>query len=161
MKNGMKALTLSIVVLLLTSLTSGAADGLELAVIVNKENPIQNLSSEDLAKIFKQEKQYWDQGKKIYFLMQEAGSAEKEIVLRKIFKMDPEALKKFWLTLMFRGEITSFPKTLSSNAAVKRFVGKSPASIGYIDASDVDDSVKTLRVDGKRPGDPGYLLSDR
>lgn len=158
---GMKRLWFSIFLILLTSLSAGGAYGMDLAVIVNKENPIESLSSEAVARIFRQEKQYWEEGEKIYFLMQEAGSVEKEIVLRKVFKMDHEALKKFWLTKMFRGEIASFPKTLSSNAAVKRFVSRSPNSIGYIDAAEVDDGVKVLPLDGKRPGESGYFLSDR
>lgn len=157
----LKSLSLTILVILLTFTLCAGAYGLELAVIVNKENPIDDLSSEELIRIFKQEKQYWDQGKKIYFLMQETGSVEKEIVLRKIYKMDPEALKKFWLAKMFRGEISSFPKTLSSNGAVKRFISRSPMSIGYIDAAEMDDSVKALSIDGKRPGEPGYSLTDR
>lgn len=157
----MKTLSLSILLIVSTSLLCGAADALDLAVIVNKENPIESLSSEELARIFKQEKQHWEQGKRIYFLMQETGSAEKEVVLRKIFKMDHEALKKFWLTKMFRGEISSFPKTLRSNATVKRFISHSPMAIGYIDAAEIDDSVKVLSVEGKRPGEPGYFLTDR
>lgn len=152
----LKSLSLTILVILLTSTLCAGAYGLELAVIVNKENPIDDLSSEELVRIFKQEKQYWDQRKKIYFLMQETGSVEKEIVLRKIYKMDPEALKKFWLAKMFR-KISSFPKTLSSNGAMKRFISRSPMSIGYIDAAETDDSVKALSIDGKRPGNRATL----
>lgn len=118
------------------------------------------MTLEDLSRIFRQEKQYWDKGKKIYFLMQETGSAEKELVLRKVFKMDHETLKKFWLTKMFRGEISSFPKTLSSNAAVKRFINQSETSIGYVAAAEMDDSVKALMINGKRPGEPGYPLTN-
>lgn len=146
--------------ILSTCLAYNRAEAMEIAVVVNKENPIESLTSDDLTRIFKQEKQYWENGKKIYFLMQETGSPEKEVVLRKIFKMDHESLKKFWLTKMFRGEISSFPKTLSSNAAVKRFTNQSESAIGYIDADETDTSVKVLLINGKRPGETGYPLTD-
>jgi hypothetical protein len=73
--------------------------------------------------------------------------------------MDEGALKKFWLQKMFKGEIASFPKTLSSAGSVKQFVGKVPNAISFLDSSLADAGVKVLRVDGKLPGEPGYPLS--
>lgn len=133
----------------------------DIAVIVNKENPTSEVSYHGLVKLFKMEKQHWEDGRQVYLIMQEAGSSEKEVVLKKIFRMDQEGLKKFWLTKMFRGEIASFPKTLSSNAAVRRFISQVPYAIGFIDAAMVDESVKVLRIDGKLPGEKEYFLSDR
>ena len=142
------------------SLSSGLCAAGEIAIIINNENPIDEISSGELIRIFKQEKKQWRDGRQVYLIMQEAGSPEKEVVLKKIFKMDPEELKRFWMAQMFRGEISSFPKTLSSNAAVKRFVGQVAVAIGFVDASIIDQSVKVLRIDGKLPGEKGYLLTD-
>jgi ABC-type phosphate transport system substrate-binding protein len=133
----------------------------EIAIIINNENPIDEISSGDLVRIFKQEQQHWKDGRQVYLIMQEAGSPEKEVALKKIFRMNHEELKKFWMARIFRGEISSFPKTLSSNAAVKRFVSKVTVAIGFIDATLPDESVKVLRIDGKLPGEAGYLLTDR
>lgn len=138
---------------------SEAAAG-EIAVIVSKANPTEAISFRELVKIFKQEKQYWETGGKIYLIMQETGAAEKATVLKKIYQMEEQELKKFWLGKLFRQEIASFPKTLSSNEAVKRFVSQVPSAVGVIDASFVDDSVKVLRIDGKGPGESGYVLAD-
>lgn len=132
----------------------------EVAVIVNKENATDEVSFKELVKIFKQEKQHWEDGKKIYLIMQETGSPEKKVVLKEIYKMTDEELKKFWLAKMFRGEISSFPKVLGSNEAVKRFVSEVPNAIGFIDASFVDESVKVLRINEKSPGEKGYILKE-
>jgi hypothetical protein len=43
-------------------------------------------------------------------------------------------------------------------AAVKAYVAQTPGAIAYIRASDADDSVKVLKVDGKSPGDADYGL---
>lgn len=133
----------------------------DLAVIVNKANLADNVSFKDLIKIFKQEKQYWKNGKKIYLILQEAGSPEKEIALKKIYKMGNIQLKKFWLAKLFREEISSFPKTFGSNQAVKRFVSQVPNAIGYIDAALMDTSIKMLRINGKLPGEMKYILSNK
>jgi len=132
----------------------------DIAVVVNLQNKMEGLSFVDLIRIFRQERQYWENGQKIYLILQEAGSPEKELVLRRIYRMKNEELKKFWLAKMFRGEISSFPKTLGSNEAVKRFVSQVPQAIGFIDVSFVDERVKVLRINGKLPGQPGYVLGE-
>ena len=148
-------------ILLALLLQPGLAYTGDIAIIVYKDNPTTDLSFKDLVKIFEQEEQYWKDNRKIYLIMQPSGRPEKETVLKKIYnKSNDEELKKFWLGKMFRGEITSFPKTLSSNEAVKRFVSQLPDSIGFIDSSFADESVKVLRIDGKLPGEKGYVLAD-
>lgn len=147
-------------VLLAPGPSHGAFAG-EVAIVVNKENPSEGVSFRELVKIFKQEKQFWESGKKVYLLMRETGAPEKAVILRKLYTMkDDEELKKFWLEKVFRNEIASFPKTLSSDEAIKRFVRQVPNAIGFIDAASVDDRVKTLRIDGKLPGEAGYALTD-
>ena len=58
----------------------GLAYGGDIAIVVNKENITDEISFEHLVNIFKQEKQFWKDGKKIYVIMQEVGSFEKEII---------------------------------------------------------------------------------
>ena len=139
---------------------AGPGYGGEIAVIVNKANAIEDVSSRELAAIFKMEKKFWNDGNPIYLVMQGPGSPEKEAVLKAIYKMDEQELKKFWLTEIFQGTVTSFPKVIVSNQSVKAFVQQAPNAVGYIDASYVDGSVKVLKIDGKLPGENGYKLAD-
>lgn len=132
----------------------------DIAIIVNKANLTEEVSFNGLVKIFRQEKQYWESGKKIYLVMQEAGGPEKEIVLKKIYKMNNEELKKFWLAKVYRGEISTFPKTLGSNEGVKRFVSQVPNAVGFVDSDYLDNSVKVLKIDGKLPKDKGYIFAE-
>ena len=55
---------------------------------------------------------------------------------------------------MFTGEAIGAPKMLATTNGVLRFVFNVPGAIGYVRASEVDASVKTLRVDGRLPGEP-------
>src|SRR5436305_1544876 len=115
----------------------------QLAVIVNKQNSTTQLSSSELTLILKQDKQYWEGGKKVFLVLQETGSVEKNILLKRVYKMSDEDLKKFWLGKLFRGEISVFPKTVGSGEAVKRFVSQVPNAIGFVEVSALDSSVKT------------------
>jgi len=157
----MRKILIVVLILTLFPLSSGATYGGGIAVIVNRENATDEVSFEDLVKIFKQERQYWKGGKKIYLVIQEGGATEKEVALKKIYKMNDVELKKFWLAKLYKGEISSFPKTLGSNEAVKRFVSQVPNAIGFIDSFFVDESIKVLRIDGRLPKDKGYILTDR
>lgn len=157
----MKKLFFTVLIMILFILSSRLAYAGNIVIVVHKDNPIDDISFRDLVKIFKQDRQYWKDGRKIYLIMQEMGSPEKEIVLKKIYKMNNNELKKFWLTKMYREEISSFPKTLSSNEAVKLFVSQAPSAVGFMDSDSLDESIKILKIDGKLPEDDGYILTER
>lgn len=140
-------------------LTPLSATAESLVVIVNPGNPVESLTFEGLVKIFKKEKRHWPHGGEIYLLMHEAGSKEQGMILQMIYGMDALALKKLWLTKMYAGEISYFPKTVSSNESVREFVKKVPTAIGIIGETYVDADVKILRIDGKLPGEKGYRLT--
>lgn len=133
----------------------------DVAVIVHPGNPEVDLSRSEVERIFKQERQHWRAGRRIYLILQETGTLEKDVVLRRLYRMTDAELKQFWLGKLYRGEISSFPRVVPSNAAVARIVAHAPNAVGFVNASAVDASVKVLRIDGRRPGEPGYLLGAR
>ena len=137
-----------------------AEDVLAVALVVNNTNPTDELTFKEVKKWFKQERKYWNSGEKIYLVMLESSRPERALILRGVYEMTGKELKTMWLGMMFRGDISSFPKTFNSNEAVLRFVSQVPNAIGFIDAAAADNRVKILRIDGKHPGDPGYPLSD-
>ena len=137
-----------------------AGQGGGVAIIINKSNPIDDISLRTLEMILKQEQQYWKFGDRITLLMQKSGSPEKTLVLEKIYNMTDQQLKEFWIKKMVREDIPSFPKTLDSNEAVKLFVEKIPSAIGFIDSKYVDNTIKVLLIDGKKAGFSGYILNN-
>ena len=160
MRKNMKTMWRTVLVMGFFSMSPSLAYPGDLAVVVSQENLTNEVSFQDLVKIFRQERQYWDGGKRIYLIMPETGNPEKEVVLRKIYKMEDQELKKFWVGKLFRQEISSFPKTLRSSESIKRFVNQVPNAVGVIDQASVDNRVKVLRIDGKLPGQAGYALSE-
>jgi len=136
---------------------SGETYGVDFGVVVNKANPVEDLSLKEVEKIFKAEKLFWDHGKKIVLLLPEAGSPEKKVLLGLVYKVSDEELKQFWLTKIFRNEIPLAPKVLSSNTAVIKFVEKVEGAIGLVRLNGpIENDVKIIRINGKLPGEPGY-----
>lgn len=153
-----KTLLLSILIALMGGGYAAAADE-TLAIIVNRNNPVDDISSGELSRIFRLEQQYWGNGEKIYAIMLETGTIEKSIMLQKIYKMDEDSLKRFWLGKLYRAEVAAFPKTFASSEAVKRYVRQVPNAIGYVSVSTADETVKIIRIDGKLPQEAGYALT--
>ena len=56
------------------------------------------------------------------------------------------------------GDDDELVEPLTGVAVAKQFVSVTPGAISYIRASDADDSVKVVKVDGHAPGEAGYAL---
>jgi len=131
----------------------------DVALIVNPKNPVADLTWAEVVAIFKAEQQHWKAGERIYLILQESGTPERALLLRRVYQMSDAELKQFWLAKLFRGEIATFPRVVASSSAAKRIVAQAPNALAFIDAAAVDSTVKALRIDGRRPGEPGYLLA--
>lgn len=129
-----------------------------LAVIVNRSNPLESVSLAELRKIFLAERNHWPDGHRITIVMQEPGQPERKTVLRDIYRMNETDFTRYFLHKAFTGEALSAPKTLASSTGVRKFVFNVPGAIGYVRASEVDATVKAIRVDGRLPGEKGYRM---
>jgi hypothetical protein len=130
----------------------------DLAIIVNKTNSLENITSAELVKYFKAEKSKAPDGKKIVIVMQDAGRPERAAALKDIYKMSETEYNDYFVEATFTGAVAAAPKALPSGAAVKSFVAETPGGLGYALSSEADASVKVLKIDGKAPGDADYKL---
>jgi ABC-type phosphate transport system substrate-binding protein len=142
----------------LPSLAQGQTASEEgLAIIVNQSNPVENLSSVELRKVFLGEKSHWTNGRRITLVMMDPGP-ERKSVLRDIYHMNESDLSNHFIHGLFTGEVFVSPKTLATPVEVRKFVFNVPGAIGYVRAADADSSVKVLRIDGRLPDDKEYKL---
>jgi hypothetical protein len=128
----------------------------QLAIIVNRSNPIDNIPYVELQKVFLGERDHWTNGRRVTTVMRERGSPEREFVLNALYGMAERDFERHWLQVQFTGEVQSPPKILSSAEGMKRFVFNVSGAIGYLRADELDDSVKVIRVDGRAPGEASY-----
>jgi ABC-type phosphate transport system substrate-binding protein len=152
--NSLKAILLGV----LFALGAHGTQGAEIAIVVNKENAIDDLSMKDLKAIFEMTMQNWKGRDRIQLVLLKSEEMATEIVQKKIYNRSDTAMVMFWRNIQFNS-VAKIPRKWNSSFEVKKVVSKRENSIGYIDADDVDDSVKILSVGGLLPGDEGYPLS--
>ena len=129
-----------------------------LAVVVNKGNPLSEVSISDLRRIYRGQRYRWSNGRRVTLVMRDPGTPERDAMLRVLYGVGEEEYRRVFLQAIFAGEAGDAPKMLASPNGVLRFVFNVPGAIGYVRASEADSSVKILRVDGRLPGQPGYRL---
>jgi ABC-type phosphate transport system substrate-binding protein len=129
-----------------------------LAIVVNRSNPVNGLTSSELHRIFLGGRSHWTPDRRITLVMREPGEAERKTILRDVCGMTEDQFKTHFLHGLFTGEILVSPKILASPMGARKFIYNVPGAIGYLRVSDVDDTVKVLRIDELWPNDRGYKL---
>jgi ABC-type phosphate transport system substrate-binding protein len=135
-----------------------AQDGEPIAIVVNRGNPLSEVSLADLRRIYRGQRGRWSNGRRVTLVMRDPGTPERDAMLRVLYGLDEEEYRRGFLQAIFAGEASDAPKMLASPNGVLRFVFNVPGAIGYVRASETDSNVKVLRVDGRLPGQPGYRI---
>ena len=129
-----------------------------LAILVNRSNPVENLSFAELRKVFLGEQNHWSDGRRITLVMLESGKPERQLVLTLIYRMDDKDFNAYFLHHIFTGEIHAAPTTLATPTEVLKFVSNVQGAIGYLRTTAADESVKVVRVDSVLPCDKDYSI---
>ena len=111
-----------------------AYDGI--AIIVNNDNPVTNISLEDLTKVYTGEITNW----------KDLGGNDGEIVL--IGREAGSGTRDGFETITDTKDLCKYRQELTSTGDVITTVSTNPDAIGYASLASVKDSVKALTVDG-------------
>lgn len=127
-----------------------AIDGI--AVIVDKENTVTDLSSEDLAKIYKGEVTNW----------KDLGGKDESIVV--IGRESGSGTRTAFEELLKLEDACKYAQELDSTGGVLAKVASTPGAIGYVSLDVVDDTVQAVKLDGAEASEESivagnYLLS--
>ena len=114
-----------------------AYDGI--AIIVNPENPVSDLSVETIAKIYTGEITNWS----------EVGGNDVEIVL--IGREAGSGTRDGFESITDTEDACQYRQELTSTGDVITTVAQNPGAIGYASVASVKDTVKALTVDGVAP----------
>jgi ABC-type phosphate transport system substrate-binding protein len=129
-----------------------------IAIVAHANSSVENLSLQELRNIFLANQQFWSDRTRIILLVRAPKSDERDFVLNTIYEMDEAQFRQYWIAKMFRAEVPRGPKIVFSANMTIELVVAIPGSISFINASEVTDDVKVIRVDGKLPTDAGYPL---
>jgi len=120
------------------------------AVVVNKDNTVENVTSVHLAKIIRGEIKKWPDGKNIVLVLHKDSAGETE-TLQRLNKVSAAEWKSF---LAGHKDSILFVDT---DADVLKAVQAEPGAIGLIEAHSIDNTINVVHVDGKLPMEFGYL----
>ena len=133
--------------------------GDDYAVIVHPSTPTTNLSLKQVRSIFRGDQQFWPGGARVVVLVHAPGSVGREIALRHLYQMNEGEFKRYWIGKVFRDDLASGPKIVSSSALAKKLTASIPGAISIIPAFEVDETVRALSIDRRLPGQEGYVLA--
>jgi len=152
----MRTLTVKLIALLL--LIAGLASAAPVAIIVSNDVPVDDLSFAEVRKVFLGERQFWNPKLRVVLLMRAPVAPERDVVLRSIYQMSEAQFRQYWISKVFRADVSAGPKIVYSTEMANDLVTAIPGAIAFVDAAQIPKGLKVLKIDGKLPGDKSYPL---
>ena len=128
----------------------------DLAVVTNKANSTTDIAQADLVKIFKGTTTKWPDGKEITLVLIDPNSPDMKIAVQKLYGSTPTEVvtQVAAMNQAHHGSVL----VVNSSDALLQAVGTNPGAIGVVDVYSITSAIKVLKVAGKSPLEPGYLL---
>jgi phosphate transport system substrate-binding protein len=122
-------------------------------IVVNRNNPVTNLTIRQLARIYSGEVTEWPNGDSIIAINRPIESDIRERFYHYVF--NARATQKFF---QIGSPIPFETVRVDNETSVTRFVARDRGAIAYCLRNCADSSVKVLTIDGKSPEDHEYEL---
>jgi phosphate transport system substrate-binding protein len=129
-----------------------------IAVVVNKANTVDELSLSKLKRIYEAKMEVWPDGTEIIPLNRESIAPVRITFSKIVHGKEPIKMKGYWYAQRFKG--IRPPMVQTSSHLLKKTVASVKGAIGYMYLSEVDNTVKVLKVDALMPGEVGYKLEE-
>lgn len=149
----------SVVLVLLIGLTvSGSAWARDMALVSNKTNGINGLALADLTKACKGETAHWQDGKPVRVVMRKPSLAEMNLVLEKVYGVTGSEAAQMIAAANHTRAGHPAVVLVDSDQEVINQVASTPGAVGFVDVYSINSSVAVLKVGGRLPLEPGYVL---
>ena len=112
----------------------------------------------DLVKICKGQTNHWPDGKPVSFVTRDPGSPEMRLVLEKIYGMSKEEVTALIATANHNRVNHPAVVVVESDDALVKKVESTPGAVGLVDVYAITGGVTVVKLGGKLPLEPGYLL---
>ena len=148
----------ALIIGVLVAVSASLAAARDLAVVSNKANTVRDMTLPDLVKVCKAQTNRWPDGKPVTFIMRAPSAPEMKILLEKVFEL-PEAQVKDLISTANRGRV-NHPAIIvaDSDEDLVNKVASIPGAVGVVDVYAINSSVSVIKLAGKLPLEPGYLL---
>ena len=130
----------------------------DVAVVVHADVGVDGLSLADLRRISLGDREFWPGNTRITLLIRAPIARERDVVLKTVCQMTEAQFRQHWIAKVFRADTAVAPKIVYSTEMATDLVTRIPGALTFIDAADVSNRLKVLRIDGHLPGERGYPL---
>lgn len=144
--------------LLFTALAVSLASARDLALVSNKTNALSAITLPDLVKISKGQTNHWPDGKSVTLIIRAPSAPEMRVFLEKVYEL-PESDVKELVANANHGRM-GHPAIMivGTDEELVNKVASIPGAIGVVDVYAINSSVSVVKLGGKLPLEPGYLL---
>jgi len=134
------------------------ASARDIALVSNKSNAVGAITLTDLVKVCKAQTSRWPDGKPVTFVMRSPSVPAMRVVLEKVYGMSESEVNGL-IASSNHGRF-NHPAIVvaTSDEELVNKVASVPGAIGVVDVYSINSSVEVVKVAGKLPLEPGYLL---
>lgn len=140
MRSAIRPLLILAILLNLFNLKAEAYAEDTVVIIVNKDNPVQRLSENEIKKIYTNYVLSWPDGAPITLYDLTLQNPLRYIFSDRIFGRSPDRIAEDWAHLKITNEAKNPPLTMKSEALIIRRVAAERGAIGYVSFSAVKDN---------------------
>jgi len=139
-------------------LAASLASARDLALVSNKSNAVNAVTVAELARVCKAQNNRWPDGKPVTFVMRSPSAPEMKLVLEKVYEMSENEVNGLIVTSNHGRSSHPAIVIASSDEDLVNKVASLPGAVGVVDVYSINSSVAVVKIAGKLPLEPGYLL---
>ena len=151
-------LLVTLCVILAQVISSHGQTPSDVAVVLHPDVPVDNLTLNELRRLTLGDREFWPASVRITLLIRAPIARERDVVLKDVCQMTEAQFRQHWIGKVFRAETALAPKIAYSTEMAIDLVNRIPGAITFIDASRVGKGLKVVKIEGRLPGEKGYLL---
>jgi ABC-type phosphate transport system substrate-binding protein len=145
-------------IVIFVSICASLASARDLALVSNKSNTVEAITVPDLVKACKAQNSRWPDGKPITFIMRSPSAPEMKVLLEKVYDMPQRDVSSLIVTSNHGRPTHPAIVVAESDEELLNKVASLPGAIGVVDVYSINSSVAVVKIAGKLPLEPGYLL---
>jgi hypothetical protein len=139
-------------------LSASLASARDLALVSNKSNALGAITVSDLVKVCKAQNTRWPDGKPVTFVMRPPSAPEMKLVLEKVYGMTETEVSTLIMSSNHARATHPAIVIATSDDDLVNKVASIPGAVGVVDVYSINSSVSVVKIAGKLPLEPGYLL---
>lgn len=145
-------------VFVLVLLGASPAAARDIALVANKNTSASSITLPELVKVCKAQTNRWPDGKAVTFVMRAPSAPEMTIVLQKVYGLSESEVSDLIVNANHGRPGHPAIMVASSNEDLVNKVASTPGAVGVVDVYSINSSVSVVKIAGKLPLEPGYLL---